>query len=79
MLSMTDEEYMNTYWPQLRNAIDKLLEGPPLAPHNGPVVQFEPMYSAAYKCVCQQYSESLYRDLMSHIHKAFLNIASEMQ
>lgn len=79
MSNMTDDDYYNTYWPQLRCAIDRLLQGPPPAPHSGPVIQFEPMYSAAYKCVCQQYSESLYRDLTSHIHKHFLKVALEMQ
>ena len=25
------------------------------------------MYSAVYKCVCKQYSEQLYADLMTHV------------
>ncbi|XP_064084328.1 CDK2-associated and cullin domain-containing protein 1-like isoform X1 [Macrobrachium nipponense] len=79
MSNMTDDDYHNTYWPQLRGAVDRLLQGPPPAPHSGPVIQFEPMYSAAYKCVCQQYSESLYKDLTSHIHKHFLKIALDMR
>ncbi|XP_047491879.1 CDK2-associated and cullin domain-containing protein 1-like [Penaeus chinensis] len=79
MTSMSDEDYCNTYWPQLREAVDRLLQGPPSPPHTGPVIQFEPMYSAAYKCVCQQYSEALYNDLTSHINKHFLKVAADMQ
>ena len=25
------------------------------------------MYSAVYKCVCKQYSEKLYQDLINHV------------
>merc|ERR1712059_223629 len=28
---------------------------------------YEQMYSAVYKCVCKQYSEQLYADLITHI------------
>ena len=76
---MTSEDYCNTYWPQLRAAIDKLLEGPPPPLHLGPVIEFEPMYSAAYKCVCQQHSEALYNDLMSHIERHFVRVAIQLQ
>ncbi|KAG7176934.1 CDK2-associated and cullin domain-containing protein 1-like [Homarus americanus] len=79
MTSMTNEDYRNTYWPQLQTAIDRLLQGPPPPHHTGPVIEFEPMYSAAYKCVCQQHSEALYNDLMSHVHKHFVKVAEEMQ
>lgn len=76
---MTSEDYCNTYWPQLRIAVDKLLEGPPPPQHMGPVIEFEPMYSAAYKCVCQQHSETLFNDLMSHIQRHFARVAVQLQ
>ncbi|KAG0727621.1 CDK2-associated and cullin domain-containing protein 1 [Chionoecetes opilio] len=79
LTSMTNEDYCNTYWPQLRSAIDKLLEGPPPPHHLGPVIEFEPMYSAAYKCVCQQHSEALFNDLMSHIQTHFVRVALQLQ
>ncbi|KAK8377910.1 hypothetical protein O3P69_014091 [Scylla paramamosain] len=79
LTNMTSEDYCNTYWPQLRAAIDKLLEGPPPPHHLGPVIEFEPMYSAAYKCVCQQHSEALYNDLMSHIERHFFRVAIQLQ
>lgn len=80
MTHMTDDDYVTTYWPQLREAIDRLLQGPPIATeHKGPVIQFEPMYSAAYKCVCQQHSETLYNDLISHINNYFLMIAMDLK
>ncbi|XP_071551953.1 CDK2-associated and cullin domain-containing protein 1-like isoform X3 [Panulirus ornatus] len=79
MTSMTDEAYRNIYWPQLQAAVDRLLQGPPPPHHTGPIIEFEPMYSAAYKCVCQQHSEALYNDLMSYVHKHFLKVAVEMQ
>ncbi|MPC35943.1 CDK2-associated and cullin domain-containing protein 1 [Portunus trituberculatus] len=79
LTNMTSEDYCNTYWPQLRVAIDKLLEGPPPPHHLGPVIEFEPMYSAAYKCVCQQHSEALYNDLMSHIERHFVRVAIQLQ
>lgn len=79
LTNMTSEDYCNTYWPQLRSAIDKLLEGPPPPQHMGPVIEFEPMYSAAYKCVCQQHSETLFSDLMSHIQRHFAGIAVQLQ
>ncbi|KAK8745531.1 hypothetical protein OTU49_000248 [Cherax quadricarinatus] len=79
MTGMTIEDYRNTYWPQLQVAVDRLLQGPQPPYHTGRVIEFEPMYSAAYKCVCQQHSEALYNDLMSHVHKHFLKVAMEMQ
>ncbi|XP_045621203.1 CDK2-associated and cullin domain-containing protein 1 isoform X2 [Procambarus clarkii] len=79
MTCMTIEDYRNTYWPQLQAAVDRLLQGPPPPYHTGQVIEFEPMYSAAYKCVCQQHSEALYNDLMSHVNKHFIKVAMEMQ
>lgn len=79
MTGMTIEDYRITYWPQLQVAVDRLLQGPQPPYHTGRVIEFEPMYSAAYKCVCQQHSEALYNDLMSHVHKHFLKVAMEMQ
>ncbi|KAK4287364.1 hypothetical protein Pmani_039559 [Petrolisthes manimaculis] len=76
---MTHEDYSNTFWPKLCTAVDKLLEGPPPQENSGPPIEFEPMYAAAYKCVCQQHSETLYKDLTSHIHTHFHWLATQLQ
>ena len=73
-----DEDYDNVFWPQLREALDVLLLNTPFPTTSintgvttvGATCQrisFEQMYSAVYKCVCKQYSERLYQDLLSHV------------
>jgi hypothetical protein len=37
------------------------------------------MYSAVYKCVCRQYSERLYCDLMSSVDAAFADMAFNIE
>ena len=75
---MTDEEYQKIFWPQLQEALNiLLLNGAPSTEDNNTVsstagtpcqrISFEQMYSAVYKCVCKQYSERLYNDLMCHV------------
>ena len=71
---MIDQEYESNFWPQLREALNILLlnktdsditiseDGVPCQR-----ISFEQMYSAVYKCVCQQYSERLYSDLINHV------------
>ena len=75
-MAMIDEEYENVFWPQLREALNILFlntgedsnlsdtstEGVPCQR-----ISFEQMYSAVYKCVCKQYSERLYNDLIQHV------------
>ena len=63
MQSMTVEDYHENYWPILSAAVNKLLQGPC---GNSPVVEFERMFTAAYKVVCHQFSELLFQDLINH-------------
>ena len=36
------------------------------------------MYSAVYKCVCKQYSEQLYADLMTHVRSRLATWSSQL-
>ena len=79
---MIDQEYENIFWPQLREALDILLVNQTTPGTENDIsdfcvdgrvatscqrISFEQMYSAVYKCVCNQYSERLYNDLISHV------------
>jgi len=64
MTNMTPDDYQNIFWTMLRDAIDQMLTHPP---GSYKPISYEQMYSAVYKCVCKQYSEQLYADLMTHI------------
>ena len=77
-MALMDEDYDNVFWPQLREALDVLLLNTPCP--NSSIntgvttvgttcqrISFEQMYSAVYKCVCKQYSERLYQDLLDHV------------
>jgi len=61
---MTVDEYQDLYWGRLREAIDNMLTHPPGGYRR---ISYEKMYSAVYKCVCKQYSEKLYQDLINHV------------
>jgi len=61
---MTPEDYRLVFWCQLRDAIDQMLTHPP---GSYKPISYEQMYSAVYKCVCKQYSELLYADLITHV------------
>jgi len=61
---MSPEDYRDTFWAMLRDAIDQMLTHPP---GSYKPISYEQMYSAVYKCVCKQYSEILYRDLFNHM------------
>jgi len=62
--SLSSEEYNCKFWGVLRDAIDQMLSHPP---GSYKPISYEKMYSAVYKCVCQQFSERLYGDLINHI------------
>jgi hypothetical protein len=64
MTNMTPDDYQNIFWSMLRDAIDQMLSHPP---GSYKPISYEQMYSAVYKCVCKQYSEQLYADLMTHV------------
>jgi len=61
---MSPEDYRDTFWAMLRDAIDQMLTHPP---GSYKPISYEQMYSAVYKCVCKQYSEKLYQDLFNHM------------
>jgi hypothetical protein len=64
LTSMSAVEYQEKYWGRLREAIDKMLTPPPAGCRP---ISFEEMYSNVYSCVCKQYSERLYQDLIVHM------------
>ncbi|CAL9688204.1 unnamed protein product [Knipowitschia caucasica] len=70
MNSMAIEDYQKNHWPNLEKAIDRLL----IQNSTDHIsVSYAQIYSYVYKCVCQQHSELLYRDLTakisSHLHQ----------
>lgn len=72
MMTITIEDYETQYWPKLEGAIDQLLS---MTPGQYIPISYEQMYSCVYKCVCKQFSEKLYADLMKHMarHLEILN------
>jgi len=73
--SMSPEDYRNVFWCQLRDAIDQMLTHPP---GSYKPISYEQMYSAVYKCVCKQYSEQLYADLMTHVKTRLAQWSSQL-
>ena len=82
MTNMTPDDYRDIFWSMLRDAIDQMLTHPPgsYKPISYEQVGHEKylksidmvlsdvqMYSAVYKCVCKQYSEQLYLDLITFV------------
>ena len=70
--SMTPEDYRLQFWGELRDAIDQMLSHPP---GSYKPISYEQMYSAVYKCVCKQYSEQLYADLITHIRTRLVEMS----
>ncbi|XP_013378608.1 CDK2-associated and cullin domain-containing protein 1 isoform X2 [Lingula anatina] len=64
MMTITVADYEAQYWPQLENAIHHLLT---MKPGGYIPISYEQMYSCVYKCVCKQFSERLYNDLLQYI------------
>jgi len=62
-MTLTQEDYEREYWPRLDFAIHQLLA----APGQYPPLSYEQMYSCVYKCVCKQFAERLYQDLMAKV------------
>ena len=69
---MTPEDYRLQFWGELRDAIDQMLSHPP---GSYKPISYEQMYSAVYKCVCKQYSEQLYADLITHIRTRLVEMS----
>uniref|UniRef100_A0A4W5NUN0 CDK2 associated cullin domain 1 n=1 Tax=Hucho hucho TaxID=62062 RepID=A0A4W5NUN0_9TELE len=76
MNAMTEEDYRTTYWPNLEKAIDHLLIQNPMDHIS---ISYEQIYSCVYKCVCQQHSELLYKDLMLKITTHLQQVSSDLQ
>ncbi|KAG7334306.1 hypothetical protein KOW79_002713 [Hemibagrus wyckioides] len=76
MNGMTAEDYKETYWPRLEKAVEQLLTQSPVKYSS---ISYEQIYSHVYKCVCQQYSEHLYRDLLWKITAHLQQVCLELQ
>ncbi|XP_028324445.1 CDK2-associated and cullin domain-containing protein 1 [Gouania willdenowi] len=70
------EDYKQNYWPNLENAIDRLLIQ---SPTDHIAVSYAQIYSYVYKCVCQQHSELLYSDLTSKIMGHLKQVSARLQ
>jgi len=73
--SLSPEDYNTLYWSVLREAIDQMLSHPP---GSYKPISYEQMYSAVYKCVCKQYSEQLYADLINHMKTRMTQWANKL-
>lgn len=76
MMTITVEDYESQYWPRLQNAINQLLT---MKPGDYIPISYEQMYSCVYKCVCKQFSERLYGDLLELISGHLENLAIDLQ
>ncbi|XP_013875370.1 CDK2-associated and cullin domain-containing protein 1 [Austrofundulus limnaeus] len=74
--AMAVEDYRKNHWPNLEEAIDRLLFQNP-SDHTS--VSYAQIYGYIYKCVCQQHSELLYSDLTSKITDRLLLVSSQLQ
>lgn len=76
MMTITVEDYETQYWPKLEQAIGQLLTMPPgqYIP-----ISYEQMYSCVYKCVCKQFSERLYSDLLMYMSKHLSGLSQELR
>ncbi|XP_005089489.1 CDK2-associated and cullin domain-containing protein 1 [Aplysia californica] len=72
MMTLTEKDYEEYYWPELKTAINQLLN---MKPGAYIPISYEQMYSCVYKCVCKQFSERLYNDLLRYLseHMEYLN------
>lgn len=75
MNSLATEDYQKNHWPNLEKAIDRLLIQNP-TDHIS--VSYAQIYSYVYKCVCQQHSELLYRDLTTKISNHLQQISTQL-
>lgn len=75
MSSLAMEDYQKNHWPNLEKAIDRLLIQNP-TDHIS--VSYAQIYSYVYKCVCQQHSELLYRDLTSKISSHLQQVSTRL-
>ncbi|XP_033757779.1 CDK2-associated and cullin domain-containing protein 1-like [Pecten maximus] len=76
MMTITTEDYESLYWPKLEGAINQLLT---MSPGQYMAISYEQMYSCVYKCVCKQFSDRLYTDLMNHMIQHLKNLNQQLQ
>ncbi|XP_015235655.1 PREDICTED: CDK2-associated and cullin domain-containing protein 1-like isoform X2 [Cyprinodon variegatus] len=74
--AMAIEDYRKNHWPNLEEAIDRLLIQN-LSDHIS--VSYAQIYGYVYKCVCQQHSELLYGDLTSKITAHLQQVSTQLQ
>lgn len=76
MISVSDQDFHNMYWPKLESAVHLILQQNPgeFIP-----ISYEEMYSAVYKCVCQQHSDKLYKNLMHLITNTLMKINNDLE
>ncbi|XP_054877767.1 CDK2-associated and cullin domain-containing protein 1 isoform X2 [Poeciliopsis prolifica] len=74
--AMAVEDYRKNHWPNLEEAIDRLLIQN-LSDHIS--VSYAQIYGYVYKCVCQQHSELLYRDLTCKITAHLQQVSTQLQ
>uniref|UniRef100_A0A3B5L6G7 CDK2 associated cullin domain 1 n=1 Tax=Xiphophorus couchianus TaxID=32473 RepID=A0A3B5L6G7_9TELE len=72
---MAVEDYRKNHWPNLEEAIDRLLIQN-FSDHIS--VSYAQIYYV-YKCVCQQHSELLYSDLTSKISAHLQQVSTQLQ
>lgn len=75
MMTITIEDYETLYWPKLEQAINQLLT---MTPGQYIPISYEQMYSCVYKCVCKQFSERLYQDLLNYMSSHLSSISQEL-
>lgn len=76
MSSITIEDYESTLWPKLEHAVHHLLT---MKPSEYTPISYEQMYTCVYKCVCKQFSERLYSDLISTVTTHLERVCYELQ
>ncbi|XP_059930059.1 CDK2-associated and cullin domain-containing protein 1 isoform X1 [Gadus macrocephalus] len=74
--AMAVDDYRKNHWPNLEKAIDLLLIQKP-TDHIS--ISYAQIYSYVYKCVCQQHSELLYKDLTQKIISHLNQVSSRLE
>ncbi|KAL9982748.1 hypothetical protein ACROYT_G004841 [Oculina patagonica] len=74
--SVNDGDYIALHWPKLESAILLILQQNPgqFIP-----ISYEEMYSTVYKCVCQQFADKMYSNLIELVTSYLRRVAQELQ
>jgi hypothetical protein len=76
MMTMTVEDYEQNYWSKLSAAVIQLLL---TLPGQYLPLSYEQMYSCVYKCVCKQFGERLYSDLVQLVTDHLEQLSLQLQ